>query len=152
MHAARPQAGNRGICTDYGHSFYGHLRLEARRKGMVIIVNPGQEIVKWLKPAGCALVLLITALAMIMLFTSGKDPVAGYEAPQTSDYYAAHPEELKAELEEHLFPLLEGIGDCEITDEGKLRVTLEGEDYAVARSAILQYYDDALFEFVVPSG
>ncbi|NCB50465.1 MAG: hypothetical protein EOM54_01100 [Clostridia bacterium] len=115
-------------------------------------MNPGQEIVKWLKPAGCALVLIITALVMIMLFTSGKDPVEGYAAPQTSEYYAGHTEELKAELEQNFFPRITGVGDCEITDEGKLRIILTGEDFAVARSAILRYYDDTLFEFIVPSG
>jgi hypothetical protein len=115
-------------------------------------VNPGQEIVKWLKPAGCALVLLITALVMILLFTSGKDPVRGYAAPRTSEYYAGHPEELRAELEQNVFPALEGVESCEVTEEGKLRITLVGEDYAVARSAILRYYDSILFEFVAPSG
>lgn len=115
-------------------------------------MNAGQEIVKWLKPAGCALVLLITALVMIMLFTSGNDPVEGYTAPQTSEYYAGHPEELKAELEQNVFPRITGVGDCEITDEGKLRIILVGEDYAVARGAILNYYDDMLFEFIIPLG
>lgn len=112
-------------------------------------MNPGQEIVKWLKPAGCALVLFITALAMILLFTAGRDPVKGYIPPQTSEYYSAHPEELKSELEQNVFPALSGVQDCEVTDGGKLRITLIGDDYAVARSAILRYYDKELFEFTV---
>jgi hypothetical protein len=117
---------------------------------MVIVMSPGQEIVKWLKPAGCALVLLLTALAMFLLFTVGKDPVKDYVPPQTSEYYSAHPEELKSELEQNVFPALSGVQDCVVTDGGKLRITLTGDDYAVARSAILRYYDQALFEFVVP--
>lgn len=114
-------------------------------------MNPGQEIVKWLKPGGCALVLFITALAMILLFTSGNDPIKGYVPPQTSEYYSEHPEELLAELEQNVFPELSGVRSCEITEDGKLFITLTGDDYAVARSAILKYYDAALFEFAFPA-
>lgn len=113
-------------------------------------MSPGQEIVKWLKPAGCALVLIVTALVMLVLFSSGRNPVAGYSPPQTSEHYATHPEELKTELEQHLFPALSGVEDCRVTEAGKLRITLTGRDYAVARSAVLRYYDKGLFEFVTP--
>jgi hypothetical protein len=77
--------------------------------------------------------------------------LAGYSAPQTSEYYSEHPEELESELEQNVFPALKGVGSCEATKDGKLRITLEGSDYAVARSAILHYYDSSLFEFVTPS-
>ena len=114
-------------------------------------MNPGQEIVKWLRPAGCVLVLLLSALALVTLFISGNDPVKGYHPPQTSAYYAQHPEALKVELEQNVFPALSGIESCRVTEEGKLLITLTGEGFAVARSALLRYYDKELFEFVIPT-
>lgn len=112
--------------------------------------SAGEEMVKWLKPGGCVLVLVLTALALLVLFSAGRNPIPGYTPPHDSDYYALHPEELKTELETHVFPQLSGVSGCEISD-GRLVVTLTGEDYAVARSALLHYYDKTLFEFVVPT-
>ncbi|MEG2007616.1 MAG: hypothetical protein RR055_02205 [Oscillospiraceae bacterium] len=114
------------------------------------IENPGAQIVRWLKPGGCILVLVLTAVAMFLMFTSGSNPIKGYEPPQSSEYYARHLDELQTELETNVFPKLSGIGACEVRD-GRLAVTLTGADYAVPRSAILQYYDRALFEFIIPT-
>lgn len=111
--------------------------------------NPGAQIVRWLKPGGCILVLLLTAIAMLYLFTSGRDPIKGYSPPQSSEYYAQHPEELARELTDNVLPLLSGAESAEVSG-GRVAVTLTGEDYAVARAAILRYYDQSLFEFITP--
>ncbi len=113
--------------------------------------SAGQEMAKWLKPGGCILVLLLTVLAMVMLFTAGKDPIKGYEPPQSPEYYAQNPEALLDELEANVFPQLTGIGERGVTEDGRVRITLTGADYAVTRSAILHYYDLSLFEFVLPT-
>lgn len=110
--------------------------------------SAGQELVKWLKPGGCVLVLVLTALAMVVLLTAGRDPIPGYAPPHDSQYYAQHLSELKTELETNVFPQLTGVAGCEVAG-GRLTVTLTGGDYAVARAALLHYYDKALFNFVI---
>lgn len=109
--------------------------------------SSGQQIVRWLRPAGCALVLIISIIFVVTCFTSGRDPIPGYAPPQTSEYYSGHLDELKAELEAHVFPAVNGVEACRV-EGGKLRVDIEEKSYAVTRAAILKYYDQSLFEFV----
>lgn len=109
--------------------------------------SAGQEFARWLRPAGCVFVLILAVLALVICFTHGKDPIPGYKPPQTSEYYSRHMDELQAELEENVFPIIGGVEKSEI-DGGKLTVTLDSGTFAVTRSAILRYYDVSLFEFV----
>lgn len=111
--------------------------------------NPGHEIVRWLGPAGCALVLLLTAAALVMLLTHGSDPIPGYAAPHDAAYYAVHTDELAAELETGVFPHLAGSASCEAGD-GTVTVTLTGDGWAADRAVILRYYDERLFVFITP--
>ena len=60
--------------------------------------NPGVQIVRWLRPAGCVLVLLLSALMLVFCFTQGRDPIPGYEPPHDDAYYAQHLPELAEEL------------------------------------------------------
>lgn len=113
--------------------------------------HPGFEIAKSLKLGGCVAVLLLTVVAMALLMTAGRDPLRGYVPPESGEYYAQHLPELKAELEENVFPLLEGVEGCEIAGD-RLAVTLTGADYAVPRAAILSAFDAELFEFVTTQG
>jgi hypothetical protein len=111
--------------------------------------NPGAQMVRWLKPGGCILVLVLTVIAMVYLFTSGRDPIPGYTPPQSNAYYAQHPDELARELSENVLPRLSGAAGAQVSGD-KVVVELTGEDYAVARAAILRYYDASLFEFITP--
>lgn len=111
--------------------------------------NPGVQMVRWLKPGGCILVLALTVIAMLYLFTSGRDPVPGYAPPQSSEYYAAHLDELAQELTANVLPHLSGAVSAEVSGD-TVAVTLTGADYAVARAAILRYYDQSLFTFITP--
>ena len=74
-------------------------------------MTAGQQFVKWLKPVGCGIFLLVFVLFFIMCFTA-KAPVEGYTVPHDSQYYAEHLDELKTELETNLFPRLDGIIIC----------------------------------------
>jgi hypothetical protein len=109
--------------------------------------SAGQQFARWLKPGGCVLVLVISILMLVTCFTAGRNPIPGYAPPQTSEYYAAHLDELKAELEEHVFPELKGAAGCSV-DGARLKISIESDYYGVTRSAILRYYDADLFEFV----
>lgn len=111
----------------------------------------GQEFVKKLRPFGCVLVLTITVLSVLLCFTSGANPIPGYASPQSTEYYRENLPELKAELEQNVFPELDGIIDCEITG-GTLSVTIDNAWLAVSRSAVLRYFDKSLFLFITAQG
>ena len=103
---------------------------------------------KTLKPFGCILCLLLMIAVMAICLTSGRDPIPGYSAPQTTEYYAENLEALEAELEENVLPELEGIVSCELVGE-KLGITIQERYFAISRSAVLRYFDVTLFEFIM---
>ncbi len=108
----------------------------------------GQWLWKNLKPFGCILCLVIMVLTIVICLTSGRDPIPGYESPMETEYYSQNPEALAAELEENVFPQLEGVLGWEI-EEGKLLVTIAEDNFAASRSALLRYFDAELFEFIM---
>ncbi len=111
--------------------------------------HPGFQIAGTLKIGGCILVLAITVAALAIMLTSGRNPIKGYEPPESSEYYAMHIEELESELAENVFPLLDNVEAWEV-ENGRITVTLTGGDYAVSRAALLRYYDAELFNFILP--
>ena len=101
-----------------------------------------------IRPAGAALFLIVAVLVTVLCLTSGRDPIPGYQAPQTTEYYAAHPEALAAELEENVFPALPDYGmTAEITDGG-VTVAIDSAHYIKGRAALLQYFDVSLLTIV----
>lgn len=108
--------------------------------------DPGRELVTWLRPGGCILVLLVSVLCVAMMLTSGPKKIDGYVPPESDAYYAQHLDELQAELEANVFPELEGIVDCENSGQS-LVITLEQDAFIKTRAAILQYYGRELFVF-----
>ena len=106
----------------------------------------GQTFVKNIRPAGCALFLILAILVTAICLTSGRDPVPGYEPPQSMEYYAANPEALASELETNLLPWLEYEISVSVTGE-TVTVTVEDENFVAGRAAILRYFDEALFRF-----
>ena len=109
-------------------------------------MTAGEDFIRKIRPIGCACFIILAILVTIICFTAGKDPIKGYSAPQSTEYYAGHLEELKAELEENVFPNIDGVAGCEI-DGSVVAVYLEKDDLAVSRSAILRYFDKSLFDF-----
>ena len=106
----------------------------------------GQEFVKMLKPAGCVIFILVTIAFFIICFKPATHPVEGYEAPHDSEYYAQHIDELKTELEDNLFPKLDGIVDCTL-EGSQLKITFEEASFSDAAGSIVYYYDKELFIF-----
>ncbi|MGX8698690.1 MAG: hypothetical protein ACSW8F_02005 [bacterium] len=100
---------------------------------------------KKIGPAASVFLLFLFIAVTVILFTARGVALPGYTPPQNSSYYRAHPEELAAELEEHLLPLAE-LGSVTVTLENGL-ITFSGTeaDVRAARQYAIHYYDPALF-------
>lgn len=112
--------------------------------------SAGQEFVRWLGPTGCVIMLTVFVLMLATCFLSGRAPIPGYTPPQSSEYYAAHLDELKTELEKNVFSVMGGVEESRI-DGGKLVITISAPDLDTTKAAVLRYYDAGLFEFVEDS-
>ena len=107
----------------------------------------GEDFVKKIRPAGCVLFIALAILVSAVCLTAGRDPIKGYEPPQTDEYFAQHPEELLTELEENVFPHLQGFRGADV-QSGLVVVQLHTDSFAVDRAALLRYYAQELFELV----
>lgn len=108
----------------------------------------GQWLWKNLKPFGCILCLVLMVAMIAICLTAGADPIPGYEPPHDGSYYAENTLELEAELEANVLPHLEGIVDCEAAGN-RVRITISEAVFAKSRSALIQYFDVELFEFIM---
>ena len=110
-------------------------------------MGTGQEFAKKLGVGGAIAVLVLGIIATAAMFTARGTPVKGYEKPQTDEYYAQHPQELCAQVEDVLLPMA-GADGVELAVDGD-KVVVTGGQAALhkARMAIIYYYDEALFTF-----
>ncbi len=109
----------------------------------------GQSFVKKIRPVGCVVFLAAFVLLLIYCLAPPGNAAEGYVPPHDSTYYAQNSEtllELKAELEDNLFPMLDCDAGCAPGD-GVLVITVSRSDYAAVRDAVLAYYDRSLFAF-----
>lgn len=103
-----------------------------------------------IRPIGMAVFLVLFVVFMVLSFNLGKDPLGEYESPESSEYYARNGAtlmELQDELEANVFPGLEGVKGSYV-DGKRLKIYISPDKLASTRSAILQYFDAGLFEFV----
>ena len=107
----------------------------------------GQWLWKTLGPFGCVLVLALMGMALALCFTAGTDPIPGYEVPESSEYYAAHPDELARELTENVLPKLGSEASVSVSG-GTVVVAVGPDRYAATRSALLHFFDRTLLEIV----
>ena len=113
-------------------------------------MTAGQDFVKKIRPFGAAMFLMLFVLFLVICFTARPDPLAGYEAPHDSTYYAQNDTtlgELKTELEANVFPKLTGVESCTIS-EGRLEIVIDSATFKDCRSALLKHFDKSLFELV----
>jgi hypothetical protein len=108
--------------------------------------HPGFQIVRWLRPGGAALVLLLGILFVVQCFMTGREPVKGYQPKHDTAYYTAHLDALAEELNEDLLPQVDEHARAEAGDT-VVTVYLPKETYITTRAAVLRYYDTSLFEF-----
>ena len=108
--------------------------------------HPGFQIVRWLKPFGSGLVLLIFILFVVYAFSTGREPIKGYEAPHDGTYYAEHLDELASELNDTVLALVDPEASAEVTGD-KVTITIPTDSFVVTRAAVLRYFDSALVQF-----
>ncbi|MBO4831171.1 MAG: hypothetical protein J5569_01710 [Oscillospiraceae bacterium] len=110
-----------------------------------------QVDLKKLKPIGIVVVLGAAVLALIVCFTADMGIPPKYESLHDADYYLQSEDtmnELAAELEENVFPKLDGITSYGFDPEsGKLRITVEKETLGRVEQVLLRDFDARLFEF-----
>ena len=114
-------------------------------------ITSGQWLWKTLGPFGCVLALAVMVMALVLCFTAGTDPIPGYEPPESSDYYAAYPDELARELTDNVLPRLEGEASVCVSGDTVV-VAVEPDRYAATRSALLHFFDKSLLEIVQAGG
>ena len=108
--------------------------------------HPGFQIVRWLKPFGSGLVLLIFILFLVYAFSTGREPIKGYEAPHDGAYYARHLDELADELNGTVLALVDPNASAEVTGD-TVTVTIPSDSFVVTRAAVLRYFDSQLVQF-----
>ncbi len=108
--------------------------------------HPGFQIVRWLKPFGSGLVLLIFILFLVYAFSSGREPIKGYNPPLDMEYYAEHPDALEDELNTIVLPLVDPEASAEVTGD-TVTVTIPKDSFVTTRAAVLRYFDSKLVQF-----
>ena len=111
-----------------------------------------QVDLKKLKPIGIVIILGAAVLALILCFTADMGIPPKYESLHDTEYYLQSEEtmnELVSELEENVFPRLEGITSYGYDPaSGKLRITVEKGSYGRVEQVLLRDFDERLFEFL----
>ena len=94
--------------------------------------------------------ILIFILFLVYAFSTGKEPIKGYDPPQDTEYYAAHLSELAQELNDVVLPLVDPSASAEVAD-GTVKVTITHDRYVQTRAAVLRYFDPSLLTFTEKS-
>ena len=108
--------------------------------------HPGFQIVRWLRPGGAAIVLIIFILFLVFCFTSGRAPIKGYAPPEDAEYYAQHLDALASELNDVVLPQIDENASAEVTGD-TVTVSTTHDAYVTTRAAVLKYFDRTLVEF-----
>ena len=108
----------------------------------------GQQFVKSIRPVGMALFLIVAALVTLLCLKSGADPIPGYKAPESTEFYAQNPDALVRELETNIFPALPEYGMTAEAGSDGVTVYIDSGHYVKGRAAVLQYFSVKLFTFI----
>ena len=107
----------------------------------------GKIFVSKIGMVGCVMFLIMLVGFLLVCFSAGsQNPIEGYEPPRESAYYKEYPGELVEEINENIAPQLESITECYYED-GKVVIITEEAEYFTVRSALLDYFDEELFDF-----
>lgn len=110
-------------------------------------LSAGEGFVKFIRPAGAALFLILFVIVTVFLFTAKGTPVEGYEPPHDSSYYREHTEELAAEIKENMLPLIGAEGVTVSFADGRILVEGGEEGVRAVRQGVIHYYAEEFFVF-----
>jgi len=110
-------------------------------------VNPGQQWAQRLGVIGGIVVLLFSLTFVLTMLTAGPEKL-DYTPAHDTAYYLQNLDELQAELEQEVFPHVEGVRFCEEAD-GKLVVGIREKYYLDTRAVIIDLFDRELFVFEI---
>ena len=119
---------------------------EEKRPSQEEKLTAGQAFVKGIRPAGCALFLIVAVLVGAVCLTAGRDPIPGYIPPERASYENDLPT-LVSVLTEQVFPALPEYDMTAAVTGDTVTVTVEQGNFAAARSAILRYFPEDLITF-----
>ena len=108
-------------------------------------VNPGQQWAQRLGVMGGIAVLLFSLVFVLTMLSAGPEKL-DYEPAYDTAYYMQHPDALQTELEREVFPHVDGVQFCEISD-GKLVVGIRTKYFIDTRAVIIDLFDRELFVF-----
>ena len=109
-------------------------------------LTAGQSFVRSIRPAGCALFLILAVLVTVICLTAGRDPIPGYTPPERASY-EDDLGRLADVLEEQVFPELPEYDMTARVTGDTVTVTIDEDHFAVGRSAILRYFPEDLITF-----
>ena len=109
-------------------------------------LTAGQSFVRSIRPAGCALFLIVAVLVGAVCLTAGRDPIPGYTPPERASYENDLPQ-LVSVLTEQVFPALPEYEMTAAVTGETVTVTVEAGNFAAARAAILRYFPEDLIIF-----
>lgn len=110
-------------------------------------LSAGEGFVKFIRPAGAALFLILFAIVTVFLFTAKGAPVEGYEPPHDSAYYRENISELAAEIKENMLPLIGAEGVTVSVSGGKVLIAGGEDGLRTVRQGVIHYYAEDLFVF-----
>ena len=109
-------------------------------------LTAGQSFVKSIRPAGCALFLILAVLVAAVCLTAGRDPIPGYHPPERASY-ENDLSQLVTVLETQVFPKLPEYDMSARLTGDTVTVTIDDAHFVVGRSAILRYFPEDLITF-----
>ena len=119
--------------------------MEANEQEQWEYETPGQQWAKRLGGFGGIAVLLFSLLFVLTMVLSGPEKL-DYTPAYDTAYYAQNLDVLQAELEQEIFPQVEGIEFCEVVDD-KLVIGIRQSRYIETRAIIIDLFDMELFVF-----
>lgn len=108
-------------------------------------VNPGQQWAQRLGVVGGIAVLLFSLTFVLTMLAAGPDKL-DYEPVYDTVYYEQHLDVLQSELEREVFPYVEGVQSCAVSD-GKLIIGIRTKYFIDTRAVIIDLFDRELFVF-----
>jgi hypothetical protein len=111
-----------------------------------------QVDLKVLKPFGAILLLVCAVLVIIMALTADMGVPERYESRHDYEYYSQNAVtmgELLSELEENVFPRLDGILGSDITGDNLIRIRVDGDNFDKVAAVIKRDFDERLFLFAL---